>query len=411
MGTHERILVVEDDEDILELLDFNLSEKGYQVIKATDGDTALTQIQYGSPDLVVLDLMLPKRNGLEVCRLMHENPQTRDIPVIMLTAKTEERDIVAGLEMGAVDYVTKPFRFSELLARIQRQLDIAQQRRKLTHRVETIQQRANDTSKKLIQSERLASLGMLAAGITHEVNNVNVYLGGYAQLLKRIVPDIMHLLEQTSSPGIEKIDQVSKSLDAYTESILSGSQRINDIMKTIRDYSSKEGPDSVPLKAVPIHSIVESVIDLTRSRYKHHAEIRTDIPADLTGFINRQLLEQILVNLVINAADAIAERQQQECGFRGQISIQAEANAERIRIRITDNGIGMDDAIQAKMYDAFFTTKKEGKGTGLGLGIVKELTNRLKGSIRFTSTPMAGTTFVLSLPRFESTNAEAPAAV
>ncbi len=116
--TGEKILVVEDEEDIMELVSFNLSKAGYEVSEATTGEMALEKAKTQIPDLVVLDLMLPGIDGLKVCRSIKNDSNTSRIPVIMLTAKGDEADIVVGLEMGADDYVTKPFSPKILLARI-----------------------------------------------------------------------------------------------------------------------------------------------------------------------------------------------------------------------------------------------------------------------------------------------------
>ncbi len=114
----EQILVVEDDEDIQELIRYNLAQAGYRVIVAGTGEDGLKAARAKAPDLVLLDIMLPGMDGLEVCRLLSANDATRQIPVIMLTAKGEEADIVTGLQMGADDYITKPFSPRVLLARI-----------------------------------------------------------------------------------------------------------------------------------------------------------------------------------------------------------------------------------------------------------------------------------------------------
>lgn len=112
------IVVVEDEEDILELVAYNLTKEGYHVTKTMSGEEALRVVLSSPPGLVILDLMLPEIDGLEVCRRLKREPRTRHVPIVMLTAKGEESDIVAGLELGAEDYITKPFSPRVLLARI-----------------------------------------------------------------------------------------------------------------------------------------------------------------------------------------------------------------------------------------------------------------------------------------------------
>jgi len=113
-----KILIVEDEEDVLELVRYNLEKNGYLTDSALNGRKALEKIRSTLPDLILLDLMLPEVDGLEICRSVKRDPRTADIPVIMLTAKGTEADIVAGLEMGADDYVTKPFSPRVLMARV-----------------------------------------------------------------------------------------------------------------------------------------------------------------------------------------------------------------------------------------------------------------------------------------------------
>ena len=114
----EKILLVDDEEDILELLAYSLTRNGYHVASVTTGEDALRSVRDEGADVVILDLMLPGVDGLEVCRILKGDPQTSPIPILMLTARGEEADVVAGLEVGADDYVTKPFSPRVLLARI-----------------------------------------------------------------------------------------------------------------------------------------------------------------------------------------------------------------------------------------------------------------------------------------------------
>jgi len=114
----EKILVADDEKDILELLKFKLSREGYQVTCAASGEEALSRVRLEPPDLIVLDLMLPGIDGIEVTRELKNDPDTKNIPIVMLTAKGEEADIVTGLELGADDYITKPFSPRILIARV-----------------------------------------------------------------------------------------------------------------------------------------------------------------------------------------------------------------------------------------------------------------------------------------------------
>ena len=114
----ERILVVDDEEDLLELVNYNLTKEGYRVQCVASGEEALAEARQNVPDLIVLDLLLPSVDGLEICRVLKGDSRTAHVPILMLTAKSEESDVVSGLELGADDYMTKPFSPRVLLARI-----------------------------------------------------------------------------------------------------------------------------------------------------------------------------------------------------------------------------------------------------------------------------------------------------
>ncbi len=127
----EKILIVEDEKDIIKMLEYNLKKEGFKVIDARDGEDALDLAVREYPDLVLLDLMLPGMDGLEVCKALKKEPKTSLIPIIMLTAKGQESDKVVGLELGADDYITKPFSLRELIARIKAVLRRATEKEKL----------------------------------------------------------------------------------------------------------------------------------------------------------------------------------------------------------------------------------------------------------------------------------------
>jgi len=133
----EKILIVDDEKDIVKMLDYNLKKEGFRVISAYDGEDALDMAAREHPDLIVLDLMLPGIDGLEVCKTLKKESKTASIPIIMLTAKTQESDKVVGLELGADDYVTKPFSPRELIARIKAVLRRAKEKDKLPEVLKT----------------------------------------------------------------------------------------------------------------------------------------------------------------------------------------------------------------------------------------------------------------------------------
>jgi len=131
----EKVLLVDDEEDILELLQYHFAREGYTIMTADSGEEALRRARNETPDMIILDLMLPGLDGLDVCRQLKKDTATEDIPLIMLTAKGEESDVIIGLELGADDYVTKPFSPKVLLARVRSVLRRREPRRKETDKI------------------------------------------------------------------------------------------------------------------------------------------------------------------------------------------------------------------------------------------------------------------------------------
>jgi phosphate regulon transcriptional regulator PhoB len=155
-----KILVVDDEKDIVELIAYNLEKEGFSILKAYDGEEALKKVKEQKPDLLVLDLMLPKISGLDVCKSLRSNPVTANTPIIMLTAKVDEIDKVVGLEMGADDYITKPFSVKELIARVRAML-----------------RRMRDSNKASLKEEfRAGSLHINYASYEVRIDNKKIFL-------------------------------------------------------------------------------------------------------------------------------------------------------------------------------------------------------------------------------------------
>ena len=168
-----RVLVVDDEPDMRRFIVSILTDD-YRVLQAADGETGLTTARSERPDLMVLDLMLPGMNGLEVCRELKSHDRTKDIKVVLLTAKADEKSKIDALERGADDFLTKPFSSVEIRTRLANLLQTSQLQRDLRHRNDELTQtlkQLRDTEAQLVQSEKMNALGSLAAGLLHEINN------------------------------------------------------------------------------------------------------------------------------------------------------------------------------------------------------------------------------------------------
>lgn len=185
------VLVVDDNPANLQVLSSFLDQSSFEVWAARSGEKALQRLENGDlPDLILLDVMMPGIDGFETCKQLKSNPRVQDIPVIFMTALSETADKVKGLQLGAVDYITKPFQHEEVLVRIENHLKLRNLTKTLIAKNAELQQ----TQTQLIQSEKVAALGQLTAGIAHEVNNPINFIAGNLNFVEKYVQEVVSLL-------------------------------------------------------------------------------------------------------------------------------------------------------------------------------------------------------------------------
>jgi two-component system, NtrC family, sensor kinase len=442
----ETILVIDDSPTNLEVLYTTLSDAGYEVLVEMDGYSGIGQAENNPPDLILLDIMMPKIDGFEACRKLQSNPLTRDIPIIFMTALSDTVEKVKGFQMGAVDYITKPFQQEEVIARINVQLklrrlnlELDQQKQKLEERVaertaelsEALEE-LQKTQLQLVQTEKISSLGQMVAGVAHEINNPIGFISTNLYHASQYASDLIHLLklyrEKFPEPGaeieeiIETVDlnHISEDLPKLISSMKLGSDRVRGIMQSMRNYSRADGKDK---KAVDIHEGIETTLMILQHRLKAQ-KFRPAIHV-IKEYGNLPLLEcypgqlnQVFMNLIANAIDAIdesayekewdSEKIQQERYLTPEnvmlvplICICTTSDKENVTIQIGDNGKGMNLSTRDQIFQAFYTTKPEGKGTGLGLSISYQIvTEKHGGSLECISSPGKGTEFIMQLPFF-----------
>src|SRR6185295_11595549 len=172
-GNLPTLLVADDEPDMLRFLKSQLSSH-YHVIEAVDGQQAVEKASQFLPDIILLDMMMPEKDGLQACREIRERTPTQSIPVILLTARADEETKLAALSVGASDFLAKPFSTTELHVRIKNLVESHEYQRRVSKQKEALEstlEQLKDTESQLVQSEKLASLGRMSAGIIHEINN------------------------------------------------------------------------------------------------------------------------------------------------------------------------------------------------------------------------------------------------
>ena len=359
-----RLLLVEDDSSAAGVLRTLLERVGYEVHVAADGALALALLEAGpTPDLLLLDWMLPEVSGLEICRRVRERWSPLQLPILMVTAKTDAQSIAAAFAAGASDYLTKPFLGAELRARVASHLRIKQL---LDERVRL--------EEHLREREKLSVLGLLVSGVAHDLNNPLAGISGYTQLLR----------EEEDDP--RKADALDR--------ILAEVQRCNQIVGDLLAFARRRPVEYGPVQVEPLvrASLQLRERPLERVGVRTHCDVQPGLPP---LWASRHQLEQVLLNILVNAEQAMRDS-------GGELHLRAallpDADPEHhLQLDIHNDGPPIPEELLPRIFDPFFTTKGADEGTGLGLAISQRIVREHGGELSVES-GAAGTTFRILLP-------------
>lgn len=364
------ILIVDDEPINRRVLQNQLALYGFNVMSASGGEEALEMLRQKTPDLVLLDVMMPRVSGYEVCRRLRIEHSASDLPVILLTAKGRIEDIVEGFRNGASDYLTKPFSREELLARIQLHTQLAQVNRTLRKTHEELQ----STQNLLVQSAKLSAIGEMAAEIAHELKTP---LGAIQMNV-----DLMRMkLGADSSDITPRLGVIEQMVD-----------RSAAIINHIRSYSRRS--ENEALQTHSVNRIIRNTLLLAEPRLrKNGIKLELELAEDLPRIQGNEIqLEQAFTNLINNANDALQQAPVKK------VTLNTQAVPQGVQVEVRDTGTGIPEELRAKIFESFFTTKPMGEGTGLGLSITHSLIQQHRGTIEVESTVGEGTTFRIFLP-------------
>ena len=433
------ILVVDDTPHNIKVLFNFLDEAGFKVLVAKDGESALEKLQEVFPDLILLDVVMPGIDGFETCYRLKTNEKTKDIPVIFMTALCDTVDKVKGLTLGAVDYITKPLQYEEVLARINVHLRLQQEIKERTAAENALKQMALELEQRvqertaalshsltqlqqaqiqLVQSEKLSMLGALLAGVAHEINNPVSFINTNLIFLESYIENLIHHLKayqeaypnptpqiQEDAEAIE-LDYLLGDLPALISSMKDGANRLCSLSNSLRTFSRSDPKSQIQFN---IHEGLDSTLVIFKHRFNANRPAIEIIKkyGELPNLMCYPgQLNQVFMNLIANAIDALEEsnkgRKFDEIEKEpNKILIRTEVNSQNTHalIYIKDNGRGMNEEVKEQIFDYLFTTKPVGAGTGLGLSISRQIIEEKHGgTIKCTSAPGEGACFILELP-------------
>lgn len=393
-----KVLIVDDVPQNLELLGTTLKDNGYLVFMAASGKQALAIAEAKNPDLILLDIQMPEMDGFSVCKLLKIDEKTREIPVIFLTAKTEIDDIIKGFELGAVDYVTKPFNLSELLARVHTHVD-------LKHSKDTIKVQNSE----LFESQAaMARDAQKLIELNNKLQDSEIHLKEAIAMKDKFFSIIAHDLRSPLGAVRMQIDLLSNymsemTLDDIKDSIANIdklSKNTFDLLENLLQWARTQTgriqfePETFNLE-LEILRVVNTFLQAANNK---SISIEVNVPEDLEIFADNNMFSAVLRNFISNSLKFTMPS--------GKIMINAQAKDDFAEISVVDNGVGIkaDDIHKLFRIDISHTslgTSKE-KGTGLGLVLCKEFVEKHKGNITISSEIGIGSTFTFTMPLNQS---------
>ncbi len=402
-GLHGRMLVVDDSPANREILRRHLERQGYGVTTASDGRQSLELMGTQKFDLVLLDVLMPVLDGFEVLKRMKASPELRTMPVVMISALDESSSVVRCIQMGAEDYLMKPFDPVLLSARIGASLEKKRLRDEEKERAEDLQRAVDElgrTKDQLLVQEKLASLGALTAGIAHEIKNPLNFITNFATSSLDLIQELREELVAGDAAGaadllpqleqyLGKIDEHGKRADRIVRSMLlhsrgkSGERELIDLNNLLSDWMN-----------LAYHGMRsqnrEFNVQLIKAFQPDLGKV-SGVPQDLS---------RVFLNVITNACYAAYERKKAEGEpFRPAVTVSTMRRDSKVEIRIRDNGTGIPVDILAKIFNPFFTTKPAGSGSGLGLSISQDIiVQGHQGTISAASEPGQFTEFTVTLP-------------
>ena len=366
-----KILLIDDNPKNLQVAMNILNSEGYHLIYAQDGKKGLELALKNSFDLILLDVIMPAMNGYEVCQKLKSNPKTKDIPIIFLTVKDEEKDIVKGFECGGVDYVTKPFYTAVLLKRVKTHITLSYTTKELKQLNETLEQKVKKQVESmrlkdqiLFQQSKMASMGEMIANIAHQWRQPLGAISATNLLIKTKL--LVDEFELSKKEGVEECkDFIDTKLDDIADYILTLSTTINDFRNFFKPQKD--------ISKFNLEELIQKSVKLLSANFQdNNIKIINKVKdTEMVGLENE--LAQVIINILNNAKDALMQNEDLK---EKLIFITSTKENDFIKISIKDNAKGIKEDIMDKIFEPYFTTKHQTQGTGIGLYMTKEIVQK-----------------------------------
>ncbi len=362
------ILIVDDTPDNLRVLSSMLARRGYTIRKALNGQMALTACQTTAPDLILLDIMMPGMDGYQVCEQLKNNENTRDIPIIFISALDDVSDKVKAFTLGGVDYITKPFQAAEVVARVENQLTIRTLHACLAKQNSQLQQLNSDLKRSNNDLEQFAYIA------SHDLQSPLAAITSLSELLE-----------------LEAGDSLEANCREYIGDIQDIAANMRQLIQDLLDYS-RAGRSDVALASVDGNAVLERVLSALQPDIEARgATVKRDrLPVVLA---NSTQLQQLFQNLLSNGLKFTRP------DVPPSIEISTRREGQECYFSISDNGIGIDSENRDRIFQVFYRlhTASDYPGTGIGLAVCQKIVERHGGRIWVESCVGAGTTFHFTL--------------
>ncbi len=361
-----KILVVDDQPINVQLLKRKLEREGMAVTTSYSGREALELVAKDKPDLILLDVMMPDMDGIEVCQHLQEDDELRSVPVIFITARTSKEGKIEGLGVGAVDYITKPIDLDETLARVQTQLRFVSINRELV-----------DLQRRLGEARRSATIGAVTQGIAHNLNNLLGVVIGYVDLIKAY-----H----------DKPDLVRKNSQHLEEAV----NRIVAIIKQLTNLMVRNKPPQI---SASLTRLIDGSIRRYQSEYRIDQPVKVENTlGDIAFDTNFEVFEDALSKLLINAWESYHDAPDDQ----RPITIRTEAvdrgeDGKFVLVHVEDRGRGLEAEIRDHAFEPFISSKHT-VGVGMGLTIARHSMRNLNGEVTLVDREGGGAIATLRHP-------------